>query len=51
MGLPGWLAQNPGWLAQAALVGVAGLIVLYSILHYRWVERPLHRLFRKWLKA
>lgn len=51
MGLPGWLAQKPGWLAQAALVGVAAIIVLYSVLHYLWVERPLHRIFRKWLRA
>jgi len=51
LGFPGWLAQRPGWLAQTAIVVVVALIVLYSMAHYLRIERPLHRLFRKFLKA
>ena len=41
---------GPG-LAKAALAGVCLAIVLYSMAHYRWLERPLHHLFRRWLRA
>ncbi|MFC1719926.1 acyltransferase family protein, partial [Pseudomonadota bacterium] len=51
LGLTAWLAQSPGWLAQSALILIAALIVLYSMVHYLWVERPIHRLFRTLLKA
>jgi peptidoglycan/LPS O-acetylase OafA/YrhL len=37
--------------AQSVFIGLSLLIVLYSMAHFYWVERPLHRLFRRWLKA
>ena len=51
LGMKGFLSQNPDWLAKAALAGVCLAIVLYSMAHYRWLERPLHHLFRRWLRA
>lgn len=51
MGLDAWLSRYPGWAAQAAFVGLAVLMLAYSMAHYRWLERPLHRLFRGWLRA
>jgi exopolysaccharide production protein ExoZ len=41
-------ADSP-WIVQWVFVGYAALILGYSILHYRWIEQPLHRRFRKWL--
>jgi exopolysaccharide production protein ExoZ len=51
LGFNYWLRSFPDWLAQFAFIGLAVLIVLYSMAHFRWVERPLHRLFRRWLNA
>jgi peptidoglycan/LPS O-acetylase OafA/YrhL len=46
-----WLSGGPPWLVQLAFLGLVFLIVVYSVLHWRWVERPLHRLFRRLLRA
>jgi len=51
MGLNTWLAQFPELAAKAVFIGLVALIVLYSMAHYQWIERPLHRLFRRWLNA
>jgi len=46
-----WLAQFPELAAKAVFIGLVALIVLYSMAHYQWIERPMHRLFRRWLNA
>jgi peptidoglycan/LPS O-acetylase OafA/YrhL len=51
LGLNTLIVENPAWVAQAALICLSALIVLYSMAHYRWVERPLHHAFRRWSKA
>ena len=51
LGLIAWLQHYPTWLAQTALVCLMALIVAYSMAHYRWLERPLHSAFQRWLKA
>ncbi len=51
MGLNAWAAQRPAWLAQAVFIALVVLIVGYSMAHYRWLERPLHRLFRRVLQV
>lgn len=51
LGLNRWLGQLPEWAAKSVFLGLVALIVLYSIAHYRWIERPLHRLFRRFLNA
>jgi exopolysaccharide production protein ExoZ len=53
LGLNSLLAQYSGspWIVQWVFVGYAALILGYSILHFRWIEQPLHRRFRKWLGA
>jgi peptidoglycan/LPS O-acetylase OafA/YrhL len=40
--LKGW----PDGLVQAIFMLYCALIVLYSVVHYRYIERPLHRWFR-----
>ncbi|MDZ4731398.1 MAG: acyltransferase [Xanthomonadales bacterium] len=37
------------WLVHLVFLGYAVLILFYSILHYRFLEQPLHGLFKKWL--
>lgn len=37
------------WMVQAVFLGYGVLILFSSILHYRLLEQPLHRKFRKWL--
>lgn len=58
LGFNQWLTSFPPVLAQLAFALLAGLILGYSVLHYRLVERPLHKAFltiagikRKSLKA
>ena len=47
LGLNAWLRGQSGWVAQAAFLSLALLMLGYSMVHFRWVERPLHQLFRK----
>lgn len=51
LGLNGWVAPFPGWVAQLVFIGVVVLIVLYSMAHYVWLERPLHQTFLRCLKS
>lgn len=37
------------WIVQAAYLMLVAVIVLYSLGHYRWFERPMHRFFRRTL--
>lgn len=45
LGFNRWLATFPAIGAQLAMGVLAGAILVYSVLHYRLVERPLHKLF------
>jgi peptidoglycan/LPS O-acetylase OafA/YrhL len=40
-----------GWAMQAIYFSLMLAILIYSVLHYRWVERPLHRLFKRALRV
>ncbi len=51
MGFNGWTAHLPAWQAQTAFLALVTLIVVYSMAHYRLIERPLHRVFRGWLRV
>ncbi len=51
LGLNSWVTKFPAWVAQLVFVCVVVLIVTYSLAHYRWLERPLHHLFRRCLKS
>jgi peptidoglycan/LPS O-acetylase OafA/YrhL len=50
LGLNRFLGQFPAWIPQVVFLCFAAFILLFSILHYRIVERALHRLFKKWLR-
>ena len=49
LGLNHFLGQYTAWIVQAAYLTYGVLILYYSTLHYRIIERPLHKLFKKWL--
>jgi peptidoglycan/LPS O-acetylase OafA/YrhL len=49
LGFNQWAATFPAAAAQAIFVGLAATILAFSIVHYRWVERPLHKLFLRLL--
>ena len=49
LGLNDYLGQFSSWVGQLVFFCYAGLILYYCIMHYRIVERPLHRLFKQWL--
>lgn len=49
LGLNNFLGQYPAWVVQVAFLTYGVLILYYSIVHYRIIERPLHHLFKKWL--
>ena len=51
LGLGRWAGQQPASLAALAYAALMVVIVLFSIAHYRRLERPLHRLFRRWLRV
>ncbi len=40
-----------GGVAQMAYLAIAAAILGYSVLHFRWIERPLHRIFKGWLRV
>lgn len=40
-----------GWTMQGLYFALMLAILGYSVLHYRWVERPLHRRFKHWLRV
>lgn len=45
LGFNDWAATLSTNVARLAFVGLAGIFLLYSIVHYRLVERPVHKLF------
>ncbi|MDX1556675.1 MAG: hypothetical protein R3212_11660, partial [Xanthomonadales bacterium] len=45
LGLNQWLGTMTPTAAKSGFVILSGLILAYSILHYRFAERPLHRAF------
>ncbi|MGD2128308.1 MAG: acyltransferase [Lysobacterales bacterium] len=51
LGLDAWLSRRESAIAQLAFVLLAALMLAASILWYRWLERPLHRGFRRLLRA
>jgi exopolysaccharide production protein ExoZ len=48
-GLNQAVASWPGHLIIGAYVLLASAIAGYSVLHYVYLEKPLHRLFKRWL--
>lgn len=46
LGFNQWAGMLTETGARLVFIILAGLILAYSILHYRMVERPLHRVFR-----
>jgi peptidoglycan/LPS O-acetylase OafA/YrhL len=40
-----------GWTMQAIYLALTMMILAYSVLHYRFIERPLHRRFKDWLRV
>ncbi len=49
LGLPAWAATLPSTAVSIIYMGLMGLILALSVLHYNRLERPLHRLFKRWL--
>jgi len=48
-GLAGLVNGWPANLMVTAYLLVMLAILLFSVLHYRWLEQPLHRSFKRWL--
>ncbi|MBL0164116.1 MAG: acyltransferase [Xanthomonadales bacterium] len=38
-------------VAQILYLVLAALILGYSVMHFRWIERPLHRILKGWLRV
>jgi peptidoglycan/LPS O-acetylase OafA/YrhL len=51
LGLFGWIGGLPFGLATVAAGLVMLTILAYSVAHYRMLERPLHRRFKRWLQV
>jgi len=51
MGFDAWVSRIHGWPAYLLFCCLAAIIVAYSMLHYRCLERPLHHAFRRWLRC
>lgn len=49
LGFNAFLGQFSSLVAQLAFLGYAAFILLYSMVHYRVIERPLHGVFKRWL--
>ncbi len=45
LGFNDWASAFSPWIAQGLFVGLALAILAYSVMHYRWIERPVHHLF------
>lgn len=43
------LSHYSAWQVQLLYLAYVALIVVFSVSHYRIVEQPLHRVFKKWL--
>lgn len=40
-----------GWKMQVLYLSLTLAILAYSVMHYRLIERPLHRRFKRWLRV
>lgn len=49
LGLNNFMSQFAAPVVQLVFLVNCLLILYYSMLHYRVIERPLHRLFKRWL--
>jgi exopolysaccharide production protein ExoZ len=49
LGFNEFAASQGGWKMQALYLSLILAILAYSVMHYRFIERPLHRLFKRWL--
>ncbi|MEJ8567567.1 acyltransferase family protein [Elongatibacter sediminis] len=47
LGLNRWLRGQDDGFAQWIFLLYAGFILVHGIVHYRWIERPLHQQFRR----
>jgi exopolysaccharide production protein ExoZ len=50
IGLNSFISQFSSWVVQLAFLFCAAFILFSSMTHYQFIERPLHRLFKKWLR-
>ncbi|NND45016.1 MAG: acyltransferase [Xanthomonadales bacterium] len=50
VGYFGWLSGQPFGVASAGGLLAIAAIALYSMAHYRRIERPLHHRFKRWLR-
>lgn len=50
LGFNHFLGQHAPWVAQTAFLAYGAFILFYSIVHYRMIERPLHHVFKTWLR-
>ena len=51
LGFNEFAAALGGWKMQALYFALMLAILAYSVVHYRWIERPLHRLFKRGLRV
>lgn len=49
LGLNAYLGQFSSWVVQLAFLVYAAFILFYCMAHYGYIEKPLHRLFKKGL--
>jgi peptidoglycan/LPS O-acetylase OafA/YrhL len=49
LGLNKFLSHYQPWLVQSVFLFYSIVILAYSMMHYRVIEAPLHRLFKRWL--
>jgi len=49
LGIRDVLSHYSAWQVQLLYLAYVALIVLFSVTHYRIIEQPLHRIFKKWL--
>lgn len=50
LGFNEYVGSLGGWITQAFYLALAAVILGYSVLHFRLIERPLHRIFKGWLR-
>jgi peptidoglycan/LPS O-acetylase OafA/YrhL len=51
LGLQRWVTGLPDWAAALVWLGLVIAIIVASMAFYRWLERPLHRTFRRALRV
>lgn len=51
LGFNQWIGATTPTVARIGFIVLAGIILAYSIIHYRWAERLLHRLFLRVLQV